>query len=229
MRLLAVDTLGAALSAALTERGELLTERAERSAHGQAERVLPLLEEVLDAAGWSWRDPDLLALTIGPGGFTAIRTGLAVIRALALAIDRPVVAVGTLEAIAEAAVDQAGPGPLLALKDLRREQLAVQAFGPDLAAETDVRLLAREEALAMAARAPRLAGEEAGALAAFLEGGKPAIEVGPAARYVARAACRRLGRGERPVAGTEVRPFYLRAPDAQPAAGKPLVAALAAT
>jgi hypothetical protein len=42
------------------------------------------------------------------------------------------------------------------------------------------------------------------------------------------AACRRLARGEGPAVGTALRPFYLRPPDAALAAGRPLVAALAA-
>ena len=231
-RLLALDTLGPSLSAALDEGGALVAERSEALERGgQAERVLPLAEELLAGAGWGWRDLDLIAVTVGPGGFTAIRTGVALARALALALDRPVAAVGTLEAVAEAAAALDGPGPLLALKDLHRGQLAAQAFAADLAPATGVRLLVAGggEALAATAEAPRLAGDGAVAVLATTPSlGKSFVEAVPSARYVAAAARRRVARGEGPVAGTEVRPLYLRPADAKPAAGRPLVGAPAA-
>ena len=137
MRLLAFDTQGPLLSAVAAEGCAVVVERAEAAERGQADRILPLLEEVLALAGWGWRSVELLAVTVGPGSFTAIRTGIAAARALALALDRPAIGIGTLEAMAEAAVDLAGPGPLLVLKDLRREQLAAQSFAPDLVPEAE--------------------------------------------------------------------------------------------
>jgi tRNA threonylcarbamoyladenosine biosynthesis protein TsaB len=154
LRLLALDTLGPAVSAALVASGRETAYRAALPLEGggqAAERLLPLLDAVLAEAGWGWRDLDLLAVTVGPGGFTAVRTGVATARALALALDRPVVGVGTLEAVAEAAVAAAGPGPLLALKDLRRGDLAAQAFDADLAPDGPVRLLDRAAASVAAA------------------------------------------------------------------------------
>ena len=52
------------------------------------------------------------------------------------------------------------------------------------------------------------------------------VEGGPDARYLAQAARRRLAGGELPVAGTALRPIYLRPPDARVSAGASLVAAL---
>jgi tRNA threonylcarbamoyladenosine biosynthesis protein TsaB len=228
LRLLAFDTQGPLLSVVAAECDAVIAERAEVAERGQADRILPLLEEVLALAGWGWRSVELLAVTVGPGGFTAIRTGLAAARALALALDRPAIGIGTLEAMAEAAFDVARPGPLLVLKDLRREQMAVQGFGPDLKPDALPRLLGRDEALAAAMAAPRLAGDGALLLRPFLLPTNTILEAVPSARYGARAAWRRVTRGERLVAGTELRPFYLRPADAQLAAGRPLVAALAA-
>jgi tRNA threonylcarbamoyladenosine biosynthesis protein TsaB len=228
LRLLAFDTQGPLLSAVAAECDAVIAERAEAAERGQADRILPLLEEVLALAGWGWRSVELLAVTVGPGGFTAIRTGLAAARALALALDRPAIGIGTLEAMAEVAFDVARPGPLLVLKDLRREQMAVQGFGPDLKPDALPRLLGRDEALAAAMAAPRLAGDGALLLRPFLLPTNTILEAVPSARYGARAAWRRVTRGERLVAGTELRPFYLRPADAQLAAGRPLVAPLAA-
>ena len=82
--------------------------------------------------------------------------------------------------------------------------------------------------MAAAMTAPRLAGDGALLLRPFLPATNTILEAVPSARYGAHAAWRRVTRGERLVAGTELRPFYLRPADAQLAAGRPLVAALAA-
>lgn len=229
MRLLALDVLGAAPSAAAFADGrEAAFRTAPAGGGGVAESLLPLLGETLAAAGWGWDDVDLLAVTVGPGGFTAVRAGLAVARALALALDRPAEGVGALEAVAEAAVAAAGPGPLLALKDVRRGELAAQAFGADLTPTGPVLLLDLEAALAAAAAAPRLAGDGATPLAGRLPAGKPVVEAAADARYVAAAALRRAAApGWAAAAGTGLRPAYPRPPDARPEAGRPLVAAAA--
>jgi tRNA threonylcarbamoyl adenosine modification protein YeaZ len=222
LRLLAFETLGTGVSAAAFAAGTMVDSLAEPDGREQAEHLLPLIDRLRQRLGWAWTSVDVLAVDVGPGGFTAIRTGVAAARALALALDRPIMGVTSLETIAAAA-----GGPVLALKDLRREQLAVQHFGKDGSPSDPVKLLTRPEAAREAARAPRLAGDGADAIAAETDPAKPVIEAELAARYVGAASWYRMMRGAAPVAGTELRPFYLRAPDARLAAGKPLVAVLA--
>ena len=112
----------------------MLSSRREVLTRGHAERLLPLLQEVLAQAGWTWRDIDLVVVTEGPGNFTGLRAGIAVARALALALDRPVLGIGTLELLAEAgaAAVPDNPLPILAVIDARREELYAQRFSPDL-------------------------------------------------------------------------------------------------
>lgn len=221
MRLLAFDTTGPVLSAAVAEGPALLAWRGEALERGQAERILPLIEAVLADAGRTWADIELLAVSHGPGGFTAVRTGIALARALALATGCGAVAVGSLEAQALAVADRAGPGPLLVLKDMRRGQLARQAFAGEGLALDEPRLVSLDEALAEARAAERLAGDGVALLGTSV---RPAIEAPGDARYVARAAWRRLAGGETALPGSALHPLYLRAPDARPSAGLPLLA-----
>ncbi len=65
-----------------------------------AERLFALLAGVLDEAGVDLGAVDRIAVTVGPGSFTGIRVALAAARGLGLATGRPVVGVGTLEALA---------------------------------------------------------------------------------------------------------------------------------
>lgn len=62
--------------------------------------ILPLIDELLAEAGLGLRELDCVAFGAGPGGFTGLRLGCAVAQGLALAADLPVVAVGSLEALA---------------------------------------------------------------------------------------------------------------------------------
>jgi len=71
--LLAFDTSAAHCAAAVLAGDAIRVERREPMARGQAERLMPLLEEVLAEAGLGWHDLDALAVGIGPGNFTGIR------------------------------------------------------------------------------------------------------------------------------------------------------------
>lgn len=110
IRLLALDTSTPRAGAALLEDdGAASVVVASAGFEGRdvmAARILPLVEEVLAAAGWPKSSLDAFAAARGPGTFTGLRVGLGLVRGLAIAADRPCVGVGTLEAMAEAR----GPG-----------------------------------------------------------------------------------------------------------------------
>jgi tRNA threonylcarbamoyl adenosine modification protein YeaZ len=97
--------------------------REEAMATGQAERLMPLLEEVLAEAGIGWRDLSTLAVGTGPGNFTGVRIAVAAARGLALALGMPAVGVTRLEALAHGL-----PRPLRVIEDARRGMVYVQDF-----------------------------------------------------------------------------------------------------
>jgi tRNA threonylcarbamoyladenosine biosynthesis protein TsaB len=123
--ILAFDTSAAHCAAALLVAGEIVSERAEETGRGQAERLMPLLEEVLAAAGKGWDDLDAVAVGIGPGNFTGIRIAVSAARGLALGLSKPAIGVSTLEAQAEDT-----PRPCLSLHDARRGMTFAQVLGP---------------------------------------------------------------------------------------------------
>jgi tRNA threonylcarbamoyladenosine biosynthesis protein TsaB len=89
-----------------------------------AEHVLSLAAEVLERAGLRWRDVDLIAVGLGPGGYTGLRIGLASARGLALAHGAPLAGVGTLRALAE----PLHATTVLAIVDARRGELFTAAY-----------------------------------------------------------------------------------------------------
>ncbi|MGR3547021.1 MAG: tRNA (adenosine(37)-N6)-threonylcarbamoyltransferase complex dimerization subunit type 1 TsaB [Roseovarius sp.] len=97
--ILAFDTSAAHCAAALLQGERVLVSRAEPMGRGQAERLMPLLQEVLDQAGFAWSDLDRIGVGIGPGNFTGIRISVAAARGLALSLGIPTIGISTLDAI----------------------------------------------------------------------------------------------------------------------------------
>jgi tRNA threonylcarbamoyladenosine biosynthesis protein TsaB len=101
--ILALDTTSRAGSLAIVRDGELMHEMSgdPSQTHGQR---LPLdFVRVCDGAGVTLAGIDLFAVAAGPGSFTGLRVGIAAIQGLAMALDRSVVPVSALEAVAVAA------------------------------------------------------------------------------------------------------------------------------
>ncbi len=131
--LLAFDAAGRSCSAAVLREGQVLAEKLEAMTRGQAERLVPMIEEVLGEAGVSHGALDALAVTIGPGAFTGVRIGLAAARGYALALGIPQIGVTTFEAVAEATTASEREGQnLLVLLDSKRADLYAQLFDAGL-------------------------------------------------------------------------------------------------
>jgi len=96
--ILSFDTSGAYCAAALLSGNQILTSTAEEMSRGQAERLMPLLEELLTGAGKAWRDLTALGVGVGPGNFTGIRIAVSAARGLALGLDIPAVGVSGCDA-----------------------------------------------------------------------------------------------------------------------------------
>lgn len=84
--ILSFDTSGPHCTAALRENGDIVAERYDEMARGQAERLFPLCEEVLAEAGADWKALDAIAVGTGPGNFTGIRIAVSAARGLALSL-----------------------------------------------------------------------------------------------------------------------------------------------
>lgn len=96
--ILAFDTSAAYCAAALLSGDQIITSLYEDMTRGQAERLMPLLQEMLTSAGVGWRDLSALGVGIGPGNFTGIRIAVSAARGLALGLDVAAVGVSGCEA-----------------------------------------------------------------------------------------------------------------------------------
>lgn len=193
------------MAAALVAGGRVAARREEAMATGQAERLLPLLEETLAAGGAVWAGLDAVAVCVGPGDFTGVRVSVAAARGLALGLGAPAIGVSRLEALVAGR-----PGVVLAAVDARRDMAVAQAFR-DGAPLGPAALVPRAELAAMAPPGAALIGAAAPA-------GTPEAAETPDAAAIAAIAATRLGADLPPPA-----PIYLRPPDAAPGEAAPVL------
>jgi len=99
MKLLAFETATEACSVAVHVDGEV-HERFELAPRRHAELSLPWAEQLLAEAGIARSQLDAIALGRGPGAFTGVRLAIAIAQGIALALDRPLIPVSTLQALA---------------------------------------------------------------------------------------------------------------------------------
>ena len=121
--ILAFDTAAAHCAAVLVQGAEILASRIEPMAKGQAERLFPLLEEVLAEADCEWSNLSALAVGTGPGNFTGIRISVAAARGLSLSLGVPSIGVPRPDAMVFGT-----KGAATTLIDARQNRFYVQSF-----------------------------------------------------------------------------------------------------
>ncbi|MEO0751384.1 MAG: tRNA (adenosine(37)-N6)-threonylcarbamoyltransferase complex dimerization subunit type 1 TsaB [Pseudomonadota bacterium] len=97
---LGFDTSAAHCAAALVSGDRVLAATSEDMTRGQAERLLPLLEDMLAAHSVGWSDLARLGVGVGPGNFSGIRISVSAARGLALSLGIPAIGVTTFETTA---------------------------------------------------------------------------------------------------------------------------------
>ena len=122
MKLLAIDTVTEACSAALWLDGEV-HERFEIAPRQHTTLILPMVQQLLADAGLSLSQLDALAVDRGPGSFTGVRIGTSVVQGLAYAVDLPVVPVSSLATLAQAVWLKLRHESVLALIDARIQEV----------------------------------------------------------------------------------------------------------
>ena len=89
---------------------------------------MPMTLDVMAEAGLGFEAIDAIAVTLGPGGFTGVRIGLAAARGLALALARPLVGIGSFMALAATVPAWPPGGHVVAAIESKRAEVYLQAF-----------------------------------------------------------------------------------------------------
>jgi tRNA threonylcarbamoyladenosine biosynthesis protein TsaB len=147
VRVLGIETSANRASVALLDAGKVVLSRDHAAPKQSAERLLPLIAELLSEVGWQRSSLERLGVAVGPGSFTGLRIGMACAQGLALGLGIPLVGVTSLRAMARAVPGEV-PGLRCAVLDARRGEVFVAAHeaGPGAREVMAARALAAESA-----------------------------------------------------------------------------------
>jgi tRNA threonylcarbamoyladenosine biosynthesis protein TsaB len=214
--ILALDTSADICSLALTDGPRELTSLQFRHQRRLSERLTPLIEFVLRDYGVSLKDVEALAVGLGPGSFTGVRVGVTLTKTLAFALEKPVVGVSSLDALAEpfARIRPFAP-PLATVTPTRRTESVAAFYRAGETAPVSPAEVLPNEVIAAQARAALgverllLLGENAETVrAAAPEDRISAFAAAPTALSIARLTVPRLMQGAPDDADTLV-PLYI--------------------
>ena len=202
--ILGFSTSGPYCGVALFDQGDVIAAQHEELAKGQAERLMPMMEEILQAGGVTFADLNGIGVGVGPGNFTGIRIAVSAARGLALGLKIPAVGVSVLEALA-----LGNDGPVLASISAGRDRFYLQRFGKDAARGPE--LVHVDEVADWAHPELTCIGNKEHDIAEVLGAKGAPAPFCPASAIARIAATRYATETERPA------PLYLRAADAAPA------------
>ena len=207
-KVLGFDTSDAHCGAALFADGDVIAAAYEDMTRGQAERLFPMLEEVLNQGGLTWADLDAIGTGTGPGNFTGIRISVSAARGLALSLGIPAVGVSLFDALAEEA-----ELPALLPLHAPRDALYTQLRTPDQTGDIAIATL---DALPACPPGTRAIGARSDDVASQTGLARTPAKYAPASA-IARIAARRFAtETERPT------PLYIRPADAAPPSAAPV-------
>lgn len=100
MKLLAVDTSSPVATAAVIDDNCILGSYTVQNGNTHSQYIMPMIADMLDKCGESAESMDAFAVALGPGSFTGLRIGIATVKGFALATNKPVIGISSLECAA---------------------------------------------------------------------------------------------------------------------------------
>ena len=225
MKILSFDSTAKAASVAVCEDEKCLALYTIDNGLTQSELLMPMAESILKCLHLSFDDIELLTASMGPGSFTGVRIGAALVKGIAFGRDIPCVGVSTIEALARNAMPLRGI--IVPVMDARRAQVYTAIFKSD--GESAVRIT-EDAAIPITELAERLRGYEGESIYLVGDGYEvasrgltaagitltptPTLLINENAYSIAQVALEKYRRGE-VVADTDIAPIYLRMPQAE--------------
>jgi len=140
--ILTIDTSSISCAVGL-QLGDVLLERTSETQRQSAQRVLPMISELLIDAKIQLSDIDIIAVVAGPGSFTGVRIGVAVAQGLSMSAAIPVVPLSSLALLAAAAVLDSTFNRVLVSEEAREDELYFAAY--EFSDRRGVELVGREQ------------------------------------------------------------------------------------
>ncbi len=136
MKILGIDASGNVASIAILEDDVLIGEYTINYKKTHSQTLLPMLDQLSRAVELDMSTIDAIAVSAGPGSFTGLRIGSATAKGLAMALNKPIVEVSTLEGMAYQCVGV--PGLVCPIMDARRSQTYTAAYDMSVGEASEV-------------------------------------------------------------------------------------------
>ena len=135
--ILYIETATDVCSVALSRGAEVIGLKEEAGGNNHAKHLLPFVDEVLKQGGCTVSDLNGVAVSVGPGSYTGLRIGVSTAKGIAYTAGIPVMAVGTLESIAQGARESwtdasAEPLQIVPMLDARRMEVFTTRYSFDM-------------------------------------------------------------------------------------------------
>ncbi len=222
MRILALDSSAVSASAAICTDSVITGEYFTNSGFTHSQTLMPMIDSLLKTTMIKLEDIDAFAVCKGPGSFTGLRIGIACVKGMATALDKPCIGVSTLECIAYGGINF--KGIICCVMDARCNQVYNALFRSD---GTRLERLCEDRAIALSELQKELEGfsediyllgDGANITNRFLNNDKyivpAANNVYQRASSLALCACDMYGKGIYGDAAS-LMPVYLRLPQAE--------------
>lgn len=171
MKILALDSSGLVASVALIQDDTLVAEYTMNYKKTHSQTLLPMLDQIRQAVELDLDSLDAIAVAAGPGSFTGLRIGSATAKGLGLALEKPLIGVPTLEALAYNLYETPEETLICPIMDARRKQVYTGVY-----AFKDHRLVTVREQEALPAEELISALNQMGKKVIFLGDGVPVFK-----------------------------------------------------
>ncbi len=104
--ILCIETSTAVCSVALVDKGNVVALRESLDGQNHAEKITIFIDEMMKEAGVAYKDLDAIATSMGPGSYTGLRIGVSTAKGFCYALEKPLIAIDTLAAMAYGFIGQ---------------------------------------------------------------------------------------------------------------------------
>lgn len=122
--ILNIETSTDICSVCISKDSKVISIRETERSYSHSEVIATFIDECIKEAALSMKDLDAVAVSQGPGSYTALRIGTATAKGICFALSIPLIAIGTLDALKNSIIDKAGPNDLIVpMIDARRMEV----------------------------------------------------------------------------------------------------------
>ena len=130
--ILCIETSTAVCSVALVDKGDVIAMRESLDGQNHAEKITVFIDEMMKETRMSYKELDAVAVSMGPGSYTGLRIGVSTAKGFCYALEKPLIAVDTLSAMANGFISHQPSAIFCPMIDARRMEVYSAFFNEKL-------------------------------------------------------------------------------------------------